>query len=132
VLQADGNMAQHKINIFLRLRPVKKTNCIYELLEDEQRLVVDTPKDMGNGEVINNTKERHEFAFNKIFDKDARQEDIFNLVAAPTVHSALDGFNGTIFAYGQTGSGKTFTITGGPERCAGPPTSDFCGLNRAR
>ena len=76
--------------------------------------------------------EYRSFKFDFSYDKDARQEDIFNLVAAPTVHSALDGFNGTIFAYGQTGSGKTFTITGGPERCAGPPTSDFCGLNRAR
>jgi len=31
-------------------------------------------------------------------------------------HSAIDGFNSTLFAYGQTGSGKTFTITGGAER----------------
>ncbi|KAJ1473474.1 Kif6 type kinesin-like protein, partial [Baffinella frigidus] len=66
--------------------------------------------------VVNNSKERHEFKFNKIFDMDSRQEEVFNLVAAPTVQAALDGFNGTIFAYGQTGSGKTFTITGGPER----------------
>lgn len=29
------------------------------------------------------------------------------------MHSALDGYNGTILAYGQTGSGKTYTITGG-------------------
>ena len=31
----------------------------------------------------------------------------------PTVCSALEGYNSTLFAYGQTGSGKTWTMTGG-------------------
>jgi hypothetical protein len=44
-------MASHKINIFLRLRPVKKAKCQYELLEDAQRMVVDTPKDPNSTEV---------------------------------------------------------------------------------
>ena len=44
-------MASHKINIFLRLRPVKKAKCQYELLEDAQRMVVDTPKDPNSNEV---------------------------------------------------------------------------------
>jgi kinesin family protein 6/9 len=39
-------------------------------------------------------------------------------VALPVLHSALDGYNGTVFAFGQTGSGKTFTISGGTERYA--------------
>jgi kinesin family protein 6/9 len=46
----------------------------------------------------------------------AKQSDIFDGVAKEVVHSALDGYNGTIFAYGQTGSGKTYTITGQPEK----------------
>ena len=36
---------RHKTNIFLRLRPLKKAKGQYELLEDTQRMVVDTPKD---------------------------------------------------------------------------------------
>jgi hypothetical protein len=37
---------------------------------------------------------------------DARQEEVFDVVAKPVVASVLNGYNGTIFAYGQTGSGK--------------------------
>jgi len=107
-------MAEHKINVFLRLRPTKKPVSAYEIVDEGGGVVVEVPKD--GTEVINNTKERHEYRFAKVFDRDARQEDVFSLVALPTILSALDGFNGTIFAYGQTGSGKTFTITGGPEK----------------
>lgn len=52
------------------------------------------------------------FKFTEIFDTDVSQEELFDKVAKPTVLSALEGFNGTIFAYGQSGSGKTFTISG--------------------
>jgi kinesin family protein 6/9 len=61
------------------------------------------------------------FKFDKIFDKDAQQEKIFDLVAKEVVEAAVEGYNGTIFAYGQTGSGKTFTITG-------PDTEDGQGI----
>ena len=109
-------MAEHKINVFLRMRPTKKGQVQHELVDDGAGVVFDVPKENLSTEVINNSKERHEFRFAQVFERDARQEDIFKAVALPTILSALDGFNGTIFAYGQTGSGKTFTITGGPER----------------
>ena len=111
-------MTENKINIFLRIRPTKKQLSNYEIVDDGQGLVIDIPKENQAVEVINNTKERHEFRFNKVFDREARQEEIFQDVALPAVTAALDGFNGTIFAYGQTGSGKTFTMTGGPEKYA--------------
>eukprot|EP01062_Namystynia_karyoxenos_P061641 TRINITY_DN5400_c0_g3_i1.p1 TRINITY_DN5400_c0_g3~~TRINITY_DN5400_c0_g3_i1.p1 ORF type:complete len:867 (+),score=225.14 TRINITY_DN5400_c0_g3_i1:70-2601(+) len=37
---------------------------------------------------------------------------VYELVGAPVLASALDGFNTCIFAYGQTGSGKTHTVLG--------------------
>ena len=111
-------MAEHKINVFLRMRPTKKGQVQHELVDDGAGVVFDVPKENLSTEVINNSKERHEFRFAQVFERDARQEDIFKAVALPTILSALDGFNGTIFAYGQTGSGKTFTITGGAERYA--------------
>ena len=67
---------------------------------------------------INNAREEYRFKFGKVFDQNAKQEDIFDKVAVEAVTTALDGFNSTVFAYGQTGSGKTFTITGGAERYA--------------
>lgn len=70
------------------------------------------PKDQSQG-YINNQKEKVKFKFDQIFDKDAKQEKVFDRVAKEVVEDAVEGYNGTIFAYGQTGSGKTFTMTGG-------------------
>jgi kinesin family protein 6/9 len=80
-----------------------------------QRLTL-FPGKNDDGGLINNTKERFDFAFHRIFDESIKQDEVFNQMAKEVVDGALDGYNGTIFAYGQTGSGKTFTITGGTER----------------
>ena len=46
------------------------------------------------------------FEFNKVFDSDSTQEQIFENVAKLRIDDVLNGVNCTIFAYGQTGSGK--------------------------
>lgn len=51
----------------------------------------------------------HKFKFDRIFDKDAENQEIFDEVGQ-LVQSSLDGYNVCIFAYGQTGSGKTYTM----------------------
>lgn len=55
----------------------------------------------GNGSSI--------FTFDKIFDENASNKDVFDEVSQ-LVQSSLDGYKVCIFAYGQTGSGKTFTM----------------------
>lgn len=50
-----------------------------------------------------------------IFDVNASNSDVFNVVVKPIVNAAVNGFNGTVFAYGQTSSGKTYTMMGGTE-----------------
>lgn len=52
------------------------------------------------------------FIFDRLFDVDTTQQEIFYGTTRPLLESILDGFNGTIFAYGATGCGKTYTITG--------------------
>ncbi|KAL0592091.1 hypothetical protein ABG067_000744 [Albugo candida] len=52
------------------------------------------------------------FTYDRIFDEDSTQEDVFQVVGMPITRACLQGYNGTIFAYGQTGSGKTFTMQG--------------------
>jgi len=82
--------------------------------ESSDLLSFTIPKELSDG-FINNRKEDYKFKFEKIFDPESRQDDVFQAVAEPVIDNVLSGYNGTIFAYGQTGSGKTFTITGGPE-----------------
>ena len=51
-----------------------------------------------------------QFTFDKIFDHNAQQEEIYKFCAKGLVLSCLSGYNATVLAYGQTGSGKTFTM----------------------
>jgi kinesin family member 5 len=55
---------------------------------------------------------KNEFTFDRVFDTNASQVEVYNTAAKPIIESVMEGFNGTVFAYGQTGSGKTFTMQG--------------------
>jgi kinesin family protein 3/17 len=57
-----------------------------------------------------------QFTFDKVYDWNAKQCDIYEHCAADIIANVLEGYNGTIFAYGQTGTGKTHTMSGN-ERC---------------
>lgn len=54
----------------------------------------------------------HSFSFDHIFTPDATNGSVYETVASPLVHSALQGINAVIFAYGQTAAGKTHTMLG--------------------
>ena len=40
------------------------------------------------------------FCFDKVFDEDAQQQDVYDGIAKDLIGSVLNGFNSTIFAYG--------------------------------
>lgn len=52
------------------------------------------------------------FGFDRIFDENATQVDLYESTTKRLLSSVLDGYNATVFAYGATGCGKTHTITG--------------------
>ncbi|KIK65542.1 hypothetical protein GYMLUDRAFT_258281 [Collybiopsis luxurians FD-317 M1] len=52
------------------------------------------------------------FMFDKVFNHESRQQDVYEATAQPLLKGVLDGFNATVFAYGATGCGKTHTISG--------------------
>lgn len=52
------------------------------------------------------------FTFDRVFDMNSKQADIFNYSIRSTVDDILNGYNGTVFAYGQTGAGKSYTMMG--------------------
>ncbi|XP_074650742.1 kinesin-like protein KIF6 [Tubulanus polymorphus] len=111
-------MVKQTIQIFARLKPTKQKTGVYDLDEDSEgnpRLQFFVPRVSSEG-LVNNKKEKYKFRFEKVFDRNTKQDSIFEHVAKPVLDNVLAGYNGTIFAYGQTGSGKTFTITGGPEK----------------
>lgn len=52
------------------------------------------------------------FAFDRVFDENATQTEVYEATTRSLLDSVLDGYNATVFAYGATGCGKTHTITG--------------------
>jgi kinesin family protein 5 len=52
------------------------------------------------------------FNFDRVFNPDSIQNEVYEVAARPIVDSVLEGFNGTVLTYGQTSSGKTHTMTG--------------------
>lgn len=78
-------------------------NSPFDLLEDDSVSV--RPRDAAAGDEVN-------FSFDKVFDREALQEDVFKSVMEDSVDAVLRGFNATVLAYGQSGAGKTFTMFG--------------------
>ncbi len=58
----------------------------------------------------NSNTEPLKFTFDKVFDCNSKQAEVYNYAATSVIESVIEGFNGTIFAYGQTSSGKTHTM----------------------
>ncbi|XP_051984020.1 kinesin-1 heavy chain-like [Xyrauchen texanus] len=52
------------------------------------------------------------YMFDRVFQSNTTQEQVYNACAQEIVKDVLGGYNGTIFAYGQTSSGKTHTMEG--------------------
>ncbi|KAH6594578.1 hypothetical protein BASA50_006528 [Batrachochytrium salamandrivorans] len=131
VAAGSNPKATSTIKIYARVRPKRpntklhitpgrywiNTPTVLDAADPEScpRIGFLVPRDEHAG-LINNQKESFEFKFDRLFDVDVKQEEVFDVVAKPVIESSLSGYNGTIFAYGQTGSGKTFTITGGAEK----------------
>ncbi|RMZ78432.1 hypothetical protein DV738_g3852, partial [Chaetothyriales sp. CBS 135597] len=85
---------------------------------DDRCLVFDPPEDnpvqkFSRSVVPTGKKVKDQtFGFDRIFDENATQDDVYVETAKPLLDSVLDGYNATVFAYGATGCGKTHTITG--------------------
>ncbi|KAJ3496666.1 hypothetical protein NLG97_g2492 [Lecanicillium saksenae] len=88
---------------------------------DERCLVFDPPEDSPvhkfSRSVIPASKKVKDqiFAFDRVFDENTTQSDVYEGTTKNLLDSVLDGYNATVFAYGATGCGKTHTITGTPQ-----------------
>ncbi|GAB1211448.1 hypothetical protein ATERTT37_000563 [Aspergillus terreus] len=85
---------------------------------DNRCLVFDPPEDnpvqkFSKSVVPNGKRVKDQtFAFDRIFDQNASQGEVYESTTRTLLDSVLDGYNATVFAYGATGCGKTHTITG--------------------
>jgi hypothetical protein len=84
---------------------VQSSITVHELLDDKTVIVRDNTKTDKIAYV-----EPLKFTFDKVFDENSTQKDVYAYAATSVVDGVIEGFNGTIFAYGQTASGKTHTM----------------------
>ncbi|OJD27618.1 hypothetical protein ACJ73_00997 [Blastomyces percursus] len=93
------------------IRPVVK-------VMDDKCLVFDPPEDnpvhrFSRSVVPNGKRVKDQtFMFDRVFDENTTQGDVYEATTRGLLDSVLDGYNATVFAYGATGCGKTHTITG--------------------
>ena len=106
---SGGNVA-----VVCRFRPLNekeknmKQNKICPSFKDQKTVEISSTRGVKDGGKSGLLK----FNFDRVFDMDAEQADIYEVAALPIIQSVFEGFNGTIFAYGQTSSGKTHTMQG--------------------
>ncbi|EDN95887.1 hypothetical protein SS1G_12092 [Sclerotinia sclerotiorum 1980 UF-70] len=100
------------ISVTVRVRP-------FTIQEAAQISVFDPPQDSPmsrfQSKVVSNMGKRvkdQTFAFDRVFDDNTTQGDVYESTTRGLLDNVLDGYNATVFAYGATGCGKTHTITG--------------------
>uniref|UniRef100_A0A3B4BTN1 Kinesin-like protein n=1 Tax=Pygocentrus nattereri TaxID=42514 RepID=A0A3B4BTN1_PYGNA len=88
-----------------------KVMCRFRPLNGSEHLRGDKyiPKFQGDDSVVIGGKP---YVFDRVFQSNTTQEQVYNACAQKIVKDVLEGYNGTIFAYGQTSSGKTHTMEG--------------------
>ncbi|MCJ1310618.1 Kinesin heavy chain [Agyrium rufum] len=100
-----GGGNYNTIKVVARFRPPNKT----EIASGGEHIVAFDTEDTCS---INSREAAGAFTFDRVFDTQSRQSDVFDFSIRPTVDDILNGYNGTVFAYGQTGAGKSYTMMG--------------------
>uniref|UniRef100_A0A667Z7H8 Kinesin-like protein n=1 Tax=Myripristis murdjan TaxID=586833 RepID=A0A667Z7H8_9TELE len=91
--------AECTIKVMCRFRPLNSS----EVTRGDKYI----PKFQGDETVVIGGKP---YMFDRVFQSNTTQEQVYNACAQKIVKDVLEGYNGTIFAYGQTSSGKTHTM----------------------
>ena len=107
------------IKVFVRFRPLNELendllsdNCGWEIPKyiSDTQIGIYSSKEVkdSNAQIPSNLI----FKYDKIFNSESQQSQIYENVGKRIVGDVMEGYNGTIFAYGQSGSGKTYTMYG--------------------
>ncbi len=111
IFLGDGSLAAAPTQ-----RPGKGIHHVIKVVDD-RCLVFDPPeeglaKPRPGAHTMGKRCKDQTFGFDRVFDENATQDDVYQHTTKGLLDSVLDGYNATVFAYGATGCGKTHTITG--------------------
>lgn len=102
----NSNVSLSKINTYARIKPKVDTNN-NKLSNSEILLISSSPPT-----VTINSKEKITYSFDKIFNSDNSQEEVFDALGLPMIKDIIQGMNTSLFCFGGSNSGKTFSLFG--------------------
>ncbi|XP_073427062.1 kinesin-like protein KIF18B isoform X2 [Dendrobates tinctorius] len=113
------------VSVVVRVRPTNSReqegnqNSVVQVV-DHNILIFD-PEEPDTSSVFSNIR-GHEgtrrkgkdlkFIFDRVFDEQSHQRDVFEHTTKKILDGVLNGYNCSVFAYGATGAGKTHTMLG--------------------
>ncbi|XP_057307803.1 kinesin-related protein 7-like [Hydractinia symbiolongicarpus] len=91
-----------RVNVYVRVRPFPSksetvTSSTLSSTKDKELIVKDE-------------KNETRYIFDHVFDENANNADVCDVICEPLISTALSGGNGSFMVYGQTGTGKTYTV----------------------
>lgn len=129
--QVSGNTNSVQVKVYVRVRPfngkelvcacrkivsiVDEKSIIFDPEEEEEPFFFRGVAQKGRDLTRRMNKNLH-FEFDRIFDENATNFDVFEGSSKDIISSVFEGYNCSVFAYGATGAGKTFTMLGTPEQ----------------
>ncbi|XP_037811743.1 kinesin-like protein KIF18A [Lucilia sericata] len=118
---------QKNIKVVVRVRPYNRreleqnqrtiikvmdqTTLLFDPDEDEDEFFFQGVK-QNHRDITKKVNKKLSMEYDRVYDTDTTNMQIFEECTAPLVDSVLNGYNCSVFVYGATGAGKTFTMLG--------------------
>ena len=128
----SGDISQSSVRVVVRVRPENPAELQCQLSSDtvirvldDYCLIFDPNEEEDSFIRDNKTNDLRygpkkkcrdiRFAFDRVFEGNCRQEEVYLGTTKGVVERAMRGINCSVFAYGATGAGKTYTMLGSSE-----------------
>jgi hypothetical protein len=115
-LKTSSSIDNERIKVCVRKRPLSSKELqlnhqdVLEMNSNSSSQSVSVLEDRVRLDGISRFIEKHEFRFDRVFDIDSTNHQIYSSCVQELVDTVISGGRATCFAYGQTGSGKTHTM----------------------
>ncbi|CAK9798305.1 Kinesin-like protein KIF18A [Anthophora quadrimaculata] len=128
-IQSESS-SQTSIKVIVRVRPQNEHelqgNCRTIIKVVDDKMLIFDPKAEENPffyhgvaqkgrDLLKKQNKELQFIFDKIFNMQSNNTDVFEGSTKELICNLLDGYNCSVFAYGATGAGKTHTMLGSNE-----------------
>ncbi|KZC07186.1 Kinesin-like protein KIF18A [Dufourea novaeangliae] len=122
--------SQTSIKVIVRVRPQNdrelQGSCRTIIQVVDEKMIIFDPKEEANPffyhgvaqrgrDLLRKQNKELQFIFDKVFDAQSNNIDVFQGSTKDLITGLLDGYNCSVFAYGATGAGKTHTMLGSNE-----------------